>query len=375
MLKRKTKPVVTVEFYPPEGFSSAEVGMAIDEKADDEDLISLIPWWAQKGYLTIEEKPDSKGRGGKHASLVLHKVKELPSSTPAYQTTLFNGLFGWGDSKDLKKLPVSFAEKFSTAKSMLQGSFSGQKQLTKGEGKGLLSVIAVDVLFFLALMLSSPISYMDNLIAAVFFFFLLLVLGFMRTFSVTKDNNRTGGGWVKYILIFGALVVVSFVGTIFCLISNYFSPLQVFLVWGIVVVLNLLCGRWISYTQYGLEIVGKLQGLKNFIKTAEIDKLNMLIGENPEYFYDILPYAMVFGLTDHWSDKFKSLTIKAPSWYYGYDNSTLFSAWYLSSMLRTNINEPIHAVRSEAARQKAASAASSGGFSGGGGGGGGGGSW
>lgn len=374
LVRPKKKPVVTVEFYPPEGFSSAEVGMAIDEKADDEDMISLIPWWAQKGYLTIEEKPDKKGRGGKHASLVLHKIKDLPSTAPQYQRSLFSAIFGSGDSKDLKKLPTSFADKFNTAKSMLQGSFNGKKQLTKGEGGAFVTALVVNFAFFFAAMFSSPVSYLDNLIGAIIAAVPMLVIGFIRMFSVTKDTNRSASGWFKYILIISVLAIASLVGTALCLVDNYFKPQHALVVWGIVLIVNLLNGRWVNYTDYGLEIVGKLQGLKQFIKTAELDKLKMLVEDNPEYFYDILPYAMVFGLTKHWSEQFKSLTIKAPKWYYGYDDS-MFTAWYLSGMLNSHMSEPIHAVRSEAARQKAASAASSGGFSGGGGGGGGGGSW
>ncbi len=347
--------------------------MAIDEKADDEDLISLIPWWAEKGYLTIEEVPDKKGRGGDHATLTLHKVKDLPDTVPNYQRTLFKALFT-SDSRSLKSLPVSFAEKFDTAKSNLQGVFVGDKTLTSGYGKGWGIVFLINLMYFAALALSSPVSYLDNLIFASFSAVPLLFVGWMRVSSKRKDRNRQGGAWFKHILVLAVLALVSLGAMYLATEDNYLSFKTWLIVFAIVLVANVMSGRFLTYTDYGLEIIGKLEGLRNFIKTAEVDKLKMLVDENPSYFFDILPYAMVFGLSDHWSKQFKSLTIKAPSWYYGYNND-MFTIWYLHSMLSRNISTPIHDVRSKAAMQKAASSASSGGFSGGGGGGGGGGSW
>ena len=36
-----------------------------------------------------------------------------------------------------------------------------------------------------------------------------------------------------------------------------------------------------------------------------MDRINALAEENPSYFYDVLPYAYVFGLTDTWAKKFE----------------------------------------------------------------------
>ena len=41
------------------------------------------------------------------------------------------------------------------------------------------------------------------------------------------------------------------------------------------------------------------------MKTVEKDKINELVEENPNYFYDILPYAYVLGVSDKWSKKFE----------------------------------------------------------------------
>ena len=57
---RSGKPVRTVQFYPPEGMCSAEIGVIQDEAVDDIDLVSLIPYWAQRGHLTMEETGEGR---------------------------------------------------------------------------------------------------------------------------------------------------------------------------------------------------------------------------------------------------------------------------------------------------------------------------
>ena len=45
----------TVEFYPPEGFNSLEIGYLYKGKAETKDVTSLLIYLANKGYLKIEE--------------------------------------------------------------------------------------------------------------------------------------------------------------------------------------------------------------------------------------------------------------------------------------------------------------------------------
>lgn len=47
--------IETVEFYPPEGYNSAEVGFLYKGKSDDKSIISLLIYLANKGYLKIED--------------------------------------------------------------------------------------------------------------------------------------------------------------------------------------------------------------------------------------------------------------------------------------------------------------------------------
>lgn len=67
-------------------------------------------------------------------------------------------------------------------------------------------------------------------------------------------------------------------------------------------------------TPYGKEMLGKLKGFKNYLETAEKDRLEALVMENPNYFYDILPYTYVLGVSDIWMKKFEEISLEPPIW-------------------------------------------------------------
>ncbi|MBP3853291.1 MAG: DUF2207 domain-containing protein, partial [Erysipelotrichaceae bacterium] len=112
----------TVEFYPPENTSSAEVGYIVDGSAEVTDLMSLIPYWANKGILTIEDS----GRN----SFILHKQKELPADAHDYEQTVMRALFLEGDSVDIKDLGTNFARLMEAAQTQLKDAFTGDRKLS-----------------------------------------------------------------------------------------------------------------------------------------------------------------------------------------------------------------------------------------------------
>ena len=54
------------------------------------------------------------------------------------------------------------------------------------------------------------------------------------------------------------------------------------------------------------------------------EKLEMLVNENPTYFYDILPYTYVLGVSNKWIKKFESINVNPPTWYNYSDSIDIF---------------------------------------------------
>ena len=44
--------------------------------------------------------------------------------------------------------------------------------------------------------------------------------------------------------------------------------------------------------------------IDKFIETAEKQKLESMVMDNPTYFYDILPFTYALGVSDKWIEKF-----------------------------------------------------------------------
>lgn len=118
-------------------------------------------------------------------------------------------------------------------------------------------------------------------------------------------------------------------------------------------------------TKAGNQVYGQILGFKEFIKKAELDRLKMLVEENPSYYYDIMPYAYVLGLSDQWIENFETMHMPEPDWYSGRDP---FGDAVFYSMVRS-------ANACATAPETSGGGSSGGGFSGGGSGGGGGGAW
>lgn len=124
-------------------------------------------------------------------------------------------------------------------------------------------------------------------------------------------------------------------------------------------------------TKYGARILGEIRGFKNFIKMAKEDELKARLEKNDRYFYDILPYACLFGCEQNWIEKFTNLSIGTPSWGNG------LTPLYYSHLYTHYRNHSAKDMISVPAGKSGGSGGNfgGGGFSGGGFGGGGGGSW
>ena len=121
------------------------------------------------------------------------------------------------------------------------------------------------------------------------------------------------------------------------------------------------------------ETLGHILGFKEFIVVTEEDKIKVMLEENPELYYKVLPYAQVLGVTNEWENKFKNILIEPPTWCTS-SNVTYFD--YVA--LRSSMNRAMYSALSRPSEGgssvgRSGGGGRSGGFGGGGFGGGGGG--
>lgn len=190
---------------------------------------------------------------------------------------------------------------------------------------------------------------------------------------ITKENKKMKEK--KFFFPTAMPKIVYFVGI--CVIAglffNAFEPKTWFtyVVCGIaVIILALFMFFGSKRTKAGNQVYGQILGFKEFIKKAELDRLKMLVEENPSYYYDIMPYAYVLGLSDQWIENFETMHMPEPDWYSGRDP---FGDAVFYSMVRS-ANACATAPETSGGGSSGGGF-SGGGFSGGGSGGGGGGAW
>lgn len=377
---RNLKYVETVEFYPPEGMSPAQIGYAIDGVVDDKDLISLIIYHAQKGYLSIEETKEKYGR----SLIQLHKkIEEIPNKTPYYEKIFFNGLFKGRKSVKLTKLGSSFYKSFLKAMDQLEDSFIDTKT-----GKNMIfnssSSAARIGAFFVGLLVYVIGGFINALIAGdvtdvVFCLFGLVSAGFsVYSFYLIEQTSKANTVFSRLMRRFLAVVftvimiVVTFIifygisnkpiiGIVYCILS---------IIWAISV------GFMGRRTEYGARLLGQILGFRRFLMMAEKERLEKLVEEDPAYFYNILPYAYVLGVSDKWAKNFEQIQLEKPNWYQTDSFTTFTTIGFISHIDQCNKDLHSGIVQSMPSSSSSSSGGGGGGgFSGGGAGGGGGGSW
>ena len=371
-LKRRQVTKV-IEFYPPDDISSAEVGMIIDHSVDDVDIASLIPWLAGKGYISVREV--KSGKIFKRTDLELTKLRELPDDAPRYQRKVMRLLFRGDESvvrmKDIGQRP-SLVNDIKTA---LDKHFSGERKLSTLDLRSGFYLL-LPVLGTLTLSFNSAAAVFDAdqfLVAMMCYGIPCLVAFLLRIGQTQKDLIQRKSTRCATVVLKAVLMLATW--AVYAYLAEYDAPLQPWTVLAVYVVsfiLNELAGRFYLNTDYRVAMMGRLLGFREFIETAEQSRLETLQHDDPEYFYKVLPYAMVFGLSSKWADLFKNIRVEQPQWY---QTASPLMGHDLTRNISHSFSSTAHSAITTISHDSSSHSGGGGGFSGGGGGGGGGGSW
>lgn len=380
---RDDQVVETVEFYPPQGFNSLEVGFLYKGKAENQDVISLLIYLANQGYIKIAEI-EKKVLFTKSKDFKITKLKEYEGNNVNEQIFL-NGLF----SKNYKSGTDSINEVTSTdlynnfyittdkILSNINSKENKNKIFEKSASSKTIFIILMIIATYCLITIPPFFGYGDSdaLLVALLFPGIGFTVLFYYVFGGTHaiyDNGKLNYSSISP-KIFGLVWGLGFGGIPWAtLVLPELKQEPVYLIgYGVgllCILVMVICLKYLpKRTPYGNEILGKLKGFKNFLETAEKEKLEAMVMEDPTYFYDILSYAYVLGVSDKWIKKFESISLQAPSWY---DSPNTFDMRTFESFMASTMTSAQSNMSSSNS-----GGSSGGGSSGGGSGGGGGGSW
>lgn len=367
--------VETVEFYPPENYNSAEVGFLYEGTAETPAVISLLIYLANKGYLKIEET-EAKGILKKSKGFRITKIKDYDGNDEN-EKIFFNGLFKYRKNSDTEKISVTandLYDNFYTTLDKIKRNLNSKENKNKifesfsiGKRKWL-RIMAV--VLFILITVKPVLEYSAQGVEILPFALLFPGIGFTVLIEAFIGGKKTTKIFaIIWGLMFGGMPWVTIVLPTLMQNTMYIVMYAIGII--CISVILLFVKIMPKRTPYGNEILGKLRGFKRFLETAEKPKLESLVSENPEYFYNILPYTYALGVSDVWIRQFETIALQAPNWYDSRDDFNMhnFGTFMTSTMASATT------AMSSSPSSDSGGGSSGGGSSGGGSGGGGGGSW
>ena len=335
------KEIPTVEFYAPDNLNSAEIGYIYNGCHENIKLtISLIVELASKGYIKIDE---IKGEKKKDTSI---KISRLTVKTPSNTMN--------SDKRQIviKKLNNNLKHLKSKEKEMLDYLFSNNESVKILSDRfdqfdqvkdSLLKNKCIEIVSDNSYDLSQNIENkkevsnnvkelnpMDDMEREVYNKLFsssdVIILKDHKTFyTVFKSiNDKLNNKLSNRIYDEGSkkkrttITILSIIMLILSLMSFFdiedLNPKWEYLYYVafacviIDFVFAIIMGR---KTKYGEALSARVKGFRDFLVTAEKDKLESLVESNPNYFYDILPYTYVLNISKKWIEKFQDIHIPA----------------------------------------------------------------
>lgn len=327
--------IKTMEFYPPKGFNSAEVGFLYKGFANYKDVISLSIYLANKGYIEIienEEKSLFKSR-----NFIIRKLKDYDGDNEIEEIFL-EGLFEEKNQVTYKDL----YNKFYIIVNEINDILNDKEKKYEIFQKNLLTkktIVIIMMIVTFTIINAVPIIKSNQLE------FLIAILAVVIVFSsITIQSNKIGANIKED--IFSALLVFGF--AIGPFVIAIWQPMMQDRIYVIMYIIGILCiigmeivlKKFNGRTRYGNEILGEILGFKEFLEKAEKEKLEELVFQDSDYFYNMLPFAYVLEVSDKWIKKFKDISPKVQNRYFEDSLTNKNFEAFMTLVSRAMISDP-----------------------------------
>lgn len=337
--KDPDKEIETVEFYPPEKLDPAQLGYIFKKETGRKLTIALIVSLASKGYIKIEEEGEKKKKiviinNKEESDLSYRRIKavknkdvKLDFASKAILSMLDKEFFkgedeitiesamspvisGDSDVNRFLEMATPLIDK-GYIKVTLDDTEKKEEKTEEAEEKKMSHAerIVYDYLFQNN---SSRVVLEEN---KTFY----KAFGEVNNFISSDIDNRVNNvesykemSKSAWLYMLSSLLTSSamYTSTIYNNITYILFVFALTLVLNITGLVLTLITR--SKTKYATRMQAQISGFKNYLLLAEKEQLEDQVNKNPHYFYDILPYAYVLGVSKKWISKFEKLNIPFP---------------------------------------------------------------
>ncbi len=268
---------------PIEGLTAGELGSRLT--AAGVDLTMMVFTWAQLGYLRIGV--DRKGR------VLIEKRMDMGNERSDFEVRTFNSLFAKADVVD------ATGSKYARLCRYVAETISGVKEMyTKRAGNvKIFRCLGCGISIFCGICFA--MNLVNNQILRTMLCILFVIFGATTAWGIQ------GGMYKLHVRGKIPVYVASVCGLLWIVLGIIAGQWLMGLV---VVLVQYLIGLLAAYggrrSELGMYNAGQILGLRHFLRKLDPKTLERLLENNPDYFFDMLPYAIALGVDTRFAKAF-----------------------------------------------------------------------
>lgn len=273
---------------PPDGITAGEIGCRLTMAGVD--LTMMVYSWAQLGYVRIV--PDKYGR------VLLYRRMDMGNERSAFENHVFGTIFARSDAADATgmayaKLCRKTAETVSGAREMHR---------RKAGSARLFRAIASGVSLFSGVCFA--MNLVSNTTVQVLLSIVLGALGVVTAWGIQ-------GGMYKLHVRGKIPVYIALICMLVWILMGVIAGQVMIAVWAVLA--QMAAGLFAAYggrrSDLGRYQGGQILGLRHYLCHIPKEELERNIENNPDYFFDMLPYAIALGVDTRFARQFGSRKI------------------------------------------------------------------
>ena len=291
----------------PEGICAGQMGAYLIRRTAELPLMVLQ--WAQLGYLIIHM--DENGR------VFLHKKMDMGNERSTFELRCFRDLFGRKQMMDVSSRRFQAVCEKCAAMSRRQ---SNGYRNPKGTAK-LFRLLSALVGMFAGVAMGDSIAtnhYWRPILMGSIGAVCVLLCWILQ--EGMGSMHLRGKASLKLSAVVGALLLI---GGAFCGCTGYAVGALLF---------NLLAGLMAFYggrrTDNGIRIYTEILGLRRHMRRAGKKELQRILSSNRNYYFELAPYALAFGIDKAFAERFGNARLPACTWLVSGIDSRTAPDWY-----------------------------------------------
>ena len=343
----------TIEFEKniPSKLNTIDVSLIEKGYLNNENAIYLLLDLANRGYLKISEEENNEftitrikdydGSNYKEASFIRALFRKNMTVNISEYIEALNKESKTPYQKELDKKITKDNIKYRlirAIKNVMSISKSNEEKNkyfeTKSNNKKTYLLFSITII--LVLITSIPFIEINKLyllpISVLFISISLFILiNIVENVDLKKKNNK-----ITILLLFAIIALIVLLTPSFKQNRIYFIA---FLIGIMAVTFILFLYKYMpKRTIHGTRLYSKIEGLKKYLNEVSDKELKLVLKDNPNYLYDILPYSYILGIESVVFNKLKKLNIEEPKWY-KIDNFTYRKLFNSINRLINLVNE------------------------------------